>query len=34
MVVLREVVLGAGGYITKPRGKLHAMWNAGKVPPA
>ena len=28
----REVVLGAGGYITKPRGETHAMWNAGKVP--
>ena len=28
----REVVLGAGGYITKPRGELHAMWNAGPVP--
>jgi mannose-6-phosphate isomerase-like protein (cupin superfamily) len=28
----REVVLGAGGYITKPRGELHAVWNAGKVP--
>jgi quercetin dioxygenase-like cupin family protein len=28
----REVVLGAGGYITKPRGELHAMWNAGQVP--
>jgi quercetin dioxygenase-like cupin family protein len=28
----REVVLSAGGYITKPRGELHAMWNAGKVP--
>ena len=28
----REVVLGAGGYITKPRGELHAMWNAAKVP--
>src|SRR4029450_13811989 len=27
----REVVLGAGGYITKPRGELHAMWNAGKI---
>src|SRR5947209_1008728 len=27
----REVVLGAGGYITKPRGELHTMWNAGKV---
>jgi mannose-6-phosphate isomerase-like protein (cupin superfamily) len=28
----REVVLGAGGYITKPRGELHARWNAGTVP--
>ncbi|GIF77409.1 cupin domain-containing protein [Asanoa siamensis] len=28
----REVVLGAGGYITKPRGELHAMWNAGTEP--
>jgi quercetin dioxygenase-like cupin family protein len=28
----REVVLGAGGYITKPRGEYHAMWNAGRVP--
>jgi len=28
----REVVLGAGGYITKPRGELHTMWNAGKEP--
>lgn len=28
----REVVLGAGGYITKPRGEVHSMWNAGKVP--
>ncbi len=28
----REVVLGAGGYITKPRGEMHAMWNAGDVP--
>jgi len=28
----REVVLGAGGYITKPRGELHTMWNAGAVP--
>src|SRR5687768_13509602 len=27
----REVVLGPGGYITKPRGELHAMWNAGSV---
>ncbi len=28
----REVVLGPGGYITKPRNELHAMWNAGKTP--
>src|SRR6186713_1804882 len=28
----REVVLGAGGYITKPRGETHAMWNAGRAP--
>src|SRR5688572_30392649 len=28
----REVVLGPGGYITKPRGELHAMWNAGPTP--
>ena len=28
----REVVLGAGGYITKPRGEMHTMWNARKVP--
>jgi quercetin dioxygenase-like cupin family protein len=27
-----EVVLGAGGYITKPRNELHTMWNAGKTP--
>ena len=27
-----EVVLGAGGYITKPRGQMHAMWNAGSEP--
>lgn len=27
-----EVVLGPGGYITKPRGQVHAMWNAGSVP--
>ena len=27
-----EVVLCAGGYITKPRGQMHAMWNAGTVP--
>jgi quercetin dioxygenase-like cupin family protein len=25
-----EVVLEAGGYIVKPRGELHTMWNAGK----
>jgi quercetin dioxygenase-like cupin family protein len=28
----REAVLGAGGYITKPRGEMHTMWNAGPVP--
>jgi len=28
----REVVLPAGGYITKPRGEMHTMWNAGKMP--
>jgi quercetin dioxygenase-like cupin family protein len=28
----REAVLGPGGYITKPRGEVHAMWNAGSVP--
>jgi quercetin dioxygenase-like cupin family protein len=27
-----EVVLGPGGYITKPRGQMHAMWNAADVP--
>ncbi|MBC6459213.1 cupin domain-containing protein [Actinomadura sp. HBU206391] len=27
-----EVVLGPGGYITKPRGQMHAMWNAGAAP--
>ncbi len=27
-----EVVLGPGGYITKPRGEAHAMWNAGREP--
>jgi quercetin dioxygenase-like cupin family protein len=27
-----EVVLGPGGYIIKPRGQTHAMWNAGDVP--
>lgn len=28
----REAVLGPGGYITKPRGEAHAMWNAGPEP--
>ena len=28
----REVSLGAGGYIVKPRGELHSMWNAGSGP--
>jgi quercetin dioxygenase-like cupin family protein len=28
----REAVLGPGGYITKPRGELHTMWNAGSTP--
>lgn len=28
----REVVLGPGGYIIKPRGEIHTMWNAGKAP--
>jgi quercetin dioxygenase-like cupin family protein len=28
----REAVLGPGGYITKPRGELHTMWNAGTAP--
>ncbi|MEU0059379.1 cupin domain-containing protein [Streptomyces sp. NPDC006334] len=28
----REAVLGPGGYITKPRGELHTMWNAGPIP--
>lgn len=28
----QEVVLSKGGYIVKPRGEVHAMWNAGKVP--
>ncbi|HLI15442.1 MAG TPA: cupin domain-containing protein [Acidimicrobiales bacterium] len=27
-----EVVLGPGGYVTKPRNELHTMWNAGQVP--
>jgi hypothetical protein len=25
-------VLGPGGYIIKPRGEVHAMWNAGATP--
>ena len=28
----QEVSLGAGGYIVKPRGELHAMWNATSAP--
>ncbi len=28
----QEVVLEAGGYIVKPRGEVHAMWNAGRTP--
>jgi len=28
----REVSLQAGGYMVKPRGELHSMWNAGSVP--
>ncbi|MDQ3127086.1 MAG: cupin domain-containing protein [Chloroflexota bacterium] len=28
----REMSLGAGGYIVKPRGELHSMWNAGNRP--
>lgn len=28
----QEVTLGPGGYITKPRNELHAMWNAGSAP--
>jgi quercetin dioxygenase-like cupin family protein len=28
----REVSLAAGGYIVKPRGELHSMWNAGPGP--
>jgi quercetin dioxygenase-like cupin family protein len=27
----QEVVLGPGGYIVKPRGQVHAMWNAGSA---
>lgn len=28
----QEVILGAGGFIFKPRGEVHAMWNAGSRP--
>jgi quercetin dioxygenase-like cupin family protein len=28
-----EVVLGPGGYITKPRGQMHAMWNRQRARP-
>ena len=28
----QEVVLGAGGYIVKPHGQVHAMWNAAEMP--
>ncbi len=28
----QEVVLSPGGYIVKPRGQVHAMWNAGQSP--
>jgi quercetin dioxygenase-like cupin family protein len=28
----KEVTLSAGGYIVKPRGELHSMWNAGPTP--
>ncbi|HCU49435.1 MAG TPA: hypothetical protein DGG94_06480, partial [Micromonosporaceae bacterium] len=28
----KEIVLGPGGYIMKPRGQVHAMWNAGPTP--
>jgi quercetin dioxygenase-like cupin family protein len=28
----QEVSLGAGGYIVKPRGELHSMWNASSEP--
>jgi quercetin dioxygenase-like cupin family protein len=28
----KEIVLGPGGYIVKPRGQVHAMWNAGPTP--
>ena len=29
-----EVVLGPGGYITKPRGQMHAMWKPAASPVA
>jgi len=28
----KELSLAAGGYIVKPRGELHAMWNASDAP--
>ncbi len=28
----QEVVLAPGGYIIKPHGEVHAMWNAGRTP--
>jgi quercetin dioxygenase-like cupin family protein len=28
----QEVVLAPGGYVVKPRGEVHAMWNAGPTP--
>jgi uncharacterized cupin superfamily protein len=28
----REAELAASGYITKPRGERHTIWNAGDVP--
>ncbi|WP_040810911.1 cupin domain-containing protein [Nocardia concava] len=27
-----EAVVGPGGYVIKPRGEMHAMWNAGDTP--
>lgn len=27
-----EVVVGRGGYVVKPRGEVHSMWNAGSRP--
>jgi hypothetical protein len=32
VLVAAEVVLGPSGYITKPRGEMHAIWNASSVP--